>query len=154
MADKAHESHQSHLPDVGHEDVHHHHEGPIVHTEITPEKSWEDKTLLAMVCIAAVFLMGTVWNWMSKMEEPPPLAPGHAATGAESSAQPAGAPENGAHQNAPGSGPNATPAAPASAPSGAATNQPQSSAPQTQPGGASTPLNGTTPSGADDYHKW
>lgn len=72
MAENSHAKPESHIPDVGHEDPHHHHEGPVVHTEVVPEKSPEDSSLNLVAFVALLCLMISIFTWSTKMEEPPP----------------------------------------------------------------------------------
>lgn len=71
----AQDSHDHHDHD-DHEHAHgdhddHHHEGPIVHTEVVPEKSAEDSLLLGVLSLCFVALLFTVGQWSFSVKADP-----------------------------------------------------------------------------------
>ena len=147
--DHDHSHGHAHDAHGGHDDEHHH-EGPQVYTEITPQNSPEDSIL---VSFAIVGLLGLVWMTMMWMGAAVPAVAEHEAghgthmeaplTGGQS-AEHAPAATNtttGHEEHAPGASPEGTP--------GASTD---AAAPETTPAvegsGGTTESAGTTEAGA------
>jgi hypothetical protein len=78
--------------DHGHDDGHHH-EGPVSHTEVVPEKSLEDNLLMLLLTVAFVFLSGTTLDWFMNVKYE-----GHGGGEGTHTTAPAG------HEGAPGAG--------------------------------------------------
>lgn len=66
----AQDSHAHHDHKHGDDHAHledHHHEGPIAHTEVVPEKSAEDTFLLSILSVCFIVLLATMANWAANV---------------------------------------------------------------------------------------
>ena len=78
MANPHHENHDDHHHGDHHGDDHHHHQGPVIVTELVPEKSGEDFALFsaAVAGYAILSLCFVFWFTMPELDVAPSLEHG------------------------------------------------------------------------------